>query len=101
LPAERALPARQVTRLARCLTSPGRRDGLLDDLLRVGRVLLEELGQLRVDGGFHESPHPWIPELRLRLALELGILQLHGYDRRQALAHVFTLKVVLLLLEQA
>ena len=43
---ERRLAARQLARLARRLARARRGDRLRDDLLRVGRVLLEELGEL-------------------------------------------------------
>ena len=100
LAAEGALAARQVTGLARGLAGARRGDRLLDDLLRVLRVLLEELGQLCVDGLLDEAAHPRVAELRLRLALELRHLKLHGDDRGEALAHVVALEVVFLLLEQ-
>ena len=74
---------------------------LLDDLARVGRVLLEELGELRVDGRLDEAGDPRVAELRLRLALELRVLQLDRDHRREPLAHVLALEVLLLLLEQA
>ena len=45
--------------------------------------------------------HPRVAELRLRLALELRLAELHRDDRGEPLAHVLALEVVLLLLEQA
>ena len=78
-----------------------RRDRLLDDLARVGRVLLEELGELRVDGLLDEAAHPRVAELRLRLALELRVAQLDRDDRAEALAHVLAVEVLLLLLQEA
>ena len=77
------------------------RDRLLDDLLRVGRVLLEELGQPLVDRLLDETLHAGVPELGLRLPLELGLAELHGDDRGEALADVLALEVLLLLLQEA
>ena len=47
---ERALPASQLARLAGGLPRVSRRERLLHDLLGLARVLLEELGELRVHG---------------------------------------------------
>src|SRR6478735_5423990 len=60
-----------------------RGDGLADDRARLRRVLLEELGELGVDDRRDEPLHPGVAELRLRLALELRVLQLGRDDRRQ------------------
>ena len=100
LAAEGALAPRQVARLARCLAGVRGRDRLLDDLLRLGRVLLEELGELRVDGLLDEALDPRVAELRLRLALELRLAELDGDDRGEPLADVLALEVLLLLLEE-
>src|SRR5207248_7149483 len=97
--AERALSTRQLARLPRRLPSARGRDRLLDDLLGVRRVLLEELGELRVHGRFDETAHPRIPELRLRLSFELRVLELQRDHRSEALAHVLSLEVLLLLLQ--
>src|SRR6476620_2452105 len=78
-----------------------RGDRLVDDLARVGRVLLEELGELLVDGGRDEPAHPRVAELRLRLPLELRVLKLDGEAGSESLADVLALEVVVLLLEQA
>ena len=98
---ERALAARQLARLACRL--PGARGGdrLHDDLPRLGRVLLEELGELLVDGLLDEAATQRVAELRLRLALELRIAQLDRDHGREALADVLALEVVLLLLQEA
>src|SRR6185437_12377055 len=98
---ERALTAGQLARLAGRLARIPRRDRLVDDLLRLGRVFLEELGQLDVDGLLDEATHPWVAELRLRLPLELRLAQLHGKDGCEPFAHILALEVLLLLLEQA
>jgi hypothetical protein len=82
---------------------PGARGGdrLVDDLARVVRILLQVLGELRVDGRLDEACDLGVAELRLRLALELRVLELHGDDRGEPLAHVLALQVVLLLLQEA
>ena len=78
-----------------------RRDRLADDRARLGGVLLEELGELRVDDRRDEALHARVAELGLRLALELRVGELGRDDRRQALAHVLAGEVVVLLLELA
>ena len=98
---ERALAARELPRLSRSLAGPRRRDCLLDDLARVGRVLLEKLGQPRVDGLLDETSHPGVPQLGLRLPLELRVAELHRDDCAKTFADVLALEVVLLFLEEA
>src|SRR6266513_96772 len=83
-----AAPPAEVARLARRHPRACCRDRLLDDLLRVLRVLLEELRQLRVHGLLDEALHPRVAALRLRLALELRVGQLDRDDRCEPLAHV-------------
>ena len=61
---ERALAARQVARLARGRARLRGLDGLADDRARLLRVLLEELGELRVDDRLRRSPAcPGLPSL--------------------------------------
>ena len=91
----------QVARLAGGLAGAGGLHRLVDDLAGLGRVLLEELAEAAVDGGLHEALDRRVAELGLGLALELGVLDLHRDDRREALAHVLALEVVVLLLQQA
>ena len=98
---QRRLAPRQLARLAGGLARVPRGHGLRDDLLRVLRVLLEELGEPRVDGLLDEALHPRVAELGLRLPFELRLAQLHRDDRGEPLADVLALEVVLLLLEQA
>src|SRR5581483_6033827 len=97
---EGALAPRQLARLPRCEPRAHRRDRLVDDGPRLGRILLEELVEALVDGLADEPLDPGIPELRLRLPLELRHPQLHGDDRCEALADVLALER-LVLLEQA
>jgi len=97
---EEPLAAREVARLARGAARPGRVDRLLDDLPRLGRVLLEELGELLVDRGLDERLDLGVAQLRLGLALELRVAQLDRDQRRETLADVFAGEVVLLLLEE-
>src|SRR5919197_2682863 len=85
---ERALAARELPRLARRLPRTRGRDGLLDDLPRVGRVLLEELREALVHRLLHEPTDSRVPELRLRLALELRLAELHRDNRPENLPPV-------------
>src|SRR5205823_8009341 len=96
-----ALAPREIARLAGRHPRLCRLDGLAHDGVALGRVLLEELTELLVDDRRDEALHARVPELGLRLALELRILQLRRDDRRQALAHVLAGEVVVLLLQQA
>ena len=57
--------------------------------LALGRVLLEPLGELLVGDLLDERADLGVAELRLRLALELRVAQLHRDDRGEALADVF------------
>src|SRR3954452_6830485 len=98
---ERRLAAREVAGLARGLAGARGLHRLADDAVGLARVLLEELGQPAVDGRLDEALDRRVAELRLGLALELRLLDLHGDDRREPLAHVLTLEVGVLLLELA
>src|SRR5919106_1765052 len=73
---------------------------LREDPLAVPAVLLEPRHQMPVDRGLDEGPHVGVAELRLRLALELGLLQLHRDDRGEPLADGVALEVGVLLLEE-
>ena len=98
---ERGLAAREVARLACGVPGVGGLDRLADDRAGVGGVLLEELGEPLFDGGLHEALYRRVAELGLRLALELRLADLHGDDRREPLADVLALEVLVLLLELA
>src|SRR3954452_2882778 len=98
---ERRLAPRQLARLTPREPRARSRDRLADDLARVGRILLEELGQPRVDRRLDETGDRRVAELRLRLPLELRVLQLDGDHPGEALANVLPFEVVLLLLQQA
>src|SRR5207248_564042 len=93
---ERGL-AGEVARLPRSLSRALSLDGLLDDRACVRGVLLQELRQPAVDGRLDEALHGRVAELGLGLPLELGILQLDRDDRREALADVLALEVLLFL----
>src|ERR687895_811866 len=97
----RGLAPREVARLAGRVPGTGGLHGLADDRARLARVLLEELGEALVDGGLDEALDGRVAELRLRLALELGLAELPRDDRREALAHVLALEVWVLFLELA
>ena len=100
LPSSRPLRRVRSRALRAALPRPRRVDRLLDDLPRLGRVLLEELGQLGVDRRLDERADLGVAELGLGLALELRVLELDRDERREALAHVLAAEVVFLLLEE-
>src|SRR4029077_1259581 len=87
-PIERTLPARELLGLAGCLADARRFDALQDDATCLGRVLLEVEGEPVVHERLDRPFDLAVPELRLRLALELGLRDLDADDGRQALAHV-------------
>ena len=73
---------------------------LVDDRARLGRVLLEPLGERGVRGRLDEAAHRRVAELRLRLALELRVLELDRDDRDEALVRVVLPERLVLLLDQ-
>ena len=85
---ERALAADQLAGLARRLARARRLHDLLDDLLADPRVLLEVRAELVVDDLLDPGLDLGRDELVLRLRGELGVADLHGDDRGQALAAV-------------
>ncbi len=96
---EQGLAPREVAGLTRGHARVRRLRGLADDRLRLGRVLLEPLRELLVRGPLDERADLGVPELRLRLPLELGVAQLHRDDRGEALTDVLAEEVLVLLLE--
>src|SRR5918997_1517563 len=92
--------ADRVPHLARRLTGPRRLQGLVDDRLRLGRMLLQELGQELVSGALDEALDLGVPQLGLGLALELRLAELHRDDGREPLADVVAGEVLLLLLDE-
>ena len=98
---ERRLAPGQVARLARRLASTGGVDGLLQDPPRLARVLLQELAQLAVHRLLDQALDRRVAELRLRLALELGVGELDRDHRGQPLADIVAAQVRVLLLQQA
>ena len=85
---ESALAPHQIPRLARRLPCSGRVDRLVDDPLGDGRILLEVRAQPVVDNRLDDSLYLGVAELRLRLALELRLRDLHADDHDQALPDV-------------
>ena len=98
---EHALAARHLACLARGFAGLEGLGRLADDALGRGRVLLEVLGESLGHGVLHERADLGVAELRLRLALELRVMQLHGHDGRATLARVIAGEVGILLLEDA
>ena len=85
---ERALAAHEIARLARRLARPRRIDGLADDPLGDDRVLFEVLTELVVDDRLDDALDLGVAELRLRLAFELRLRNLHADDAGQPFADV-------------
>ncbi len=98
---EQALAAREVARFARRIARPGRVDGLVDDLPRLGGVLFEELGQLGVHRDLDQAADLGVAQLALGLALELRVLELDRDESREPFADVLAGEVLLFLLEEA
>src|SRR6266542_3867152 len=64
-------------------------EALLDHALRVARVLLEILAERVVDRGGDLAGDLGVAQTRLRLTLELRLLDLHADDSGEAFTHVF------------
>src|SRR4029079_5308066 len=93
---EGALAPRELARLPRGLAGAGRVDALEDDRLGDGGVLLEKRRELVVDQRLDLPAHLRVPELGLRLPLELGLRDLDRDHRGEAFAHVLPLKLEVL-----
>src|SRR3972149_6239629 len=81
-------------RLPRGLSRLCREDRLLEDRLRGLRGLVQELHELLVHAGVHDSLHLGVPQFHLRLPLELGLGNLDREDRREALAAVVAVEAL-------
>ena len=79
----------------------GRLGGLLKHRLGHGGVFLKIFGQLVVDHAADQRLDIGVAQLGFGLALELGLLQLDADDGGQALLHVATGQVVVLVLQIA
>jgi hypothetical protein len=97
---ERALALHHLARLAGGVARARREHGLLDDLPRLARVLLEEPAELLVDDALDDALDLGRDELVLWLVAELRVGVLDRDDRRQALADVVSAEAVLQVLEQ-
>nr|P21562.1 RecName: Full=Uncharacterized 80.2 kDa protein in the 5'region of gyrA and gyrB; AltName: Full=ORF 4 [Haloferax lucentense DSM 14919]pir/D39135/ hypothetical protein 4 (gyrB region) - Haloferax sp [Haloferax sp.]AAB09604.1 ORF4 [Haloferax lucentense DSM 14919] len=91
---ERGLAAGELLGLLRGLAGAGGLDGLRDDGRRRVRVLLEERPELLVGDALDDAADLGIPELGLRLALELRVGVLDGDDGGESLANVLAAEVV-------
>ncbi len=91
---ERALAAGEVASLACRLAGARRVEDLRGDALRVVRVLLEEGGEPLVDEALDDALHLGVAELRLRLALELRVRDLHAHDGGEPFAGVLAVEAV-------
>ena len=97
----------RLLRRVRSRALPGSHPGLggggrlVDDLAGLSRVAVEPLGQRGIERLLDERPDLGVAQLGLGLALELGMAHPTGDDRGEALPHVLSLEVLVLLLEQA
>src|SRR5918998_2193140 len=96
---EQRLATDKVARLLGRVTRLGGGDALADDLVGLGRVLLEPVAQLLVGGLLHQRLDRGVAQLGLGLPLELRVAQADRDDRRDALADVLAREVGVLLLE--
>src|SRR4029077_12709477 len=80
--------ARQVARFARRGAGAGGVDRLHDDAFRLGRILVEELGQFAIDRLLDQAFDRRVAEFGLGLPLELRVVQLHRDDRGESLPYV-------------
>ena len=97
---EQRLAPREVARLARRHPRPGRLGGLGHRLTGLGGMLLEPVGEPVVGGLLDQRPHLGVAELRLGLALELRVAQLHRQDRGEPLTDVLAEQVLVFVLEE-
>jgi hypothetical protein len=86
------LRPRQLFRLARRLADTCRVEGLQDDDLGLGGMLLEVLPELLVDERLDVATDVAVAELGLRLPLELRMRELHADHGGQTLAGVLALQ---------
>jgi hypothetical protein len=94
------LAAGKIARLASGLTGARCIDGLVDDALGDGRILLEIGAQALVHKRLHGAGDVGV-ELALGLALELRLRQLDADDGDQALAHIVAAQILLHVLEES
>ena len=78
---------------ARCL------ERLLDDVLRLVRMGVEPVAEFLVHHALYEGLRLGVAELRLRLAFELRVRQLHRDHRGQAFTHIVTGEIVVFVFE--
>ena len=81
---------------------PGVRRGyrLVDNHLGFGRVCVQPVGNVLVDGFLHKAPHLGVAQLRLGLPFELGFTHPHRDHGGQAFTAVVTGEVLFFLFEQ-
>src|SRR6185369_4124871 len=93
--------ADEVALLAGRLARAHRQQRLVDDRLRLARVLLEELAELVVDDRLHRALDLRVAELDLGLALEQRVGHEHRDHGREPLAEVLAGRRRLALLDEA
>ena len=97
---ERAFAAGEVACFSGSLARAGSFDGLVDDALGDGRILLEEHAQALVDEGLYGAGDIGI-ELALGLSFELRLGQLDADHGHQSFAHIVSGEILLDVFKQA
>ena len=97
---ERAFAAREVASFAGRFAGTSGVDGLVDDLLRDGRILVKERAQALVDESLHRAGDVGV-ELALGLAFELRLRKFHADDSDQSFANVVAGEIFFHVLEQS
>ena len=98
---ERTLAACQIFGFAGRLAHARRFHAFSDDLLRFTRVFAHVARKFLVHQRFDDALHFAVAQLGLGLPLELRLGNFHADHRRQALAHVFALQILVVLFQMA
>ena len=96
-----AFSPRELFGLARRLAHARRLDALHADLFGIARVLRQVTCKLFVDQRFHEPLDLAVAQARLGLTLKLRFRHFDADDRRQPLAHILSLKILLVFFQQS
>ena len=96
---KRGLPAGKVSCLTGGVTGALGKNGLLDNDLRNGRMLLEIVSQLLAHNAVHGASRLAVSELLLRLSFELRLRKLNADNRGKTFADIFAVQCRLVILD--